>query len=515
MSILTVEHLSHSFGGRVIFEDVSFRLNKGEHVGLVGANGEGKSTFMNILTSKLEQEEGKIIWANRVKVGFLDQHTSLTEGLSIGDVLRSAYNALFDIEQSINDDYMKMADITEDEMNSLLEDIGTRQEYLELHDFYLIDAKVAEVSKAFDLDENKSVNDLSGGQRSRVLLAKLLLEKPDILLLDEPTNYLDKEHIDWLKNYLLNYESAFILVSHDIPFLNDVVNVIYHVEAPYLTRYAGNYDNFLRVYEENKRQMEAAYNRQQQEIARMEDFIARNKARVATRGMANSRVKMLDKMERIELRPDKIKPEFNIKFEKASSRFTFILNDLVVGYDEALSKPISLDVEKGKKIALIGTNGLGKSTLLKSILGLIPSISGDVTFGENLKIGYFAQEETASKKTCIDELWDEFPSYTQYEIRSALAKCGLTTEQIESRVYVLSGGEQAKLRLCKIINKPTNVLILDEPTNHLDVEAKDELKKALRQYQGTIILVSHEPYFYEDFVDEIWDMSKYSLVKGL
>ena len=515
MSILTVEHLSHSFGGRVIFEDVSFRMNRGEHIGLVGANGEGKSTFMNILTRKLEQEEGKVIWAKRVKAGYLDQHTVLEKGKSIGEVLSSAYNELFDIEQSINDDYMKMCDMSEEEMNELLEDIGSRQEYLELHDFYLIDSKVAEVARAFDLDINRKVDELSGGQRSRVLLAKLLLEKPDILLLDEPTNYLDKEHIDWLRNYLINYESAFILVSHDIPFLNDVVNVIYHVETPGLTRYAGNYDDFLKVYEENRRQKEAAYDAQQREIARMEDFIARNKARVATRGMANSRVKMLDRMERIELRPDKIKPEFNFKFEKATSRYTFLIKELVIGYGSALSKPITLDVEKGKKIALIGTNGLGKSTLLKSIMGLIPAVSGNVEYGENLKIGYFAQEEEASKKSCIDELWDEFPSLTQYEIRSALAKCGLTTEQIESKVFVLSGGEQAKLRLCKIINKPSNVLILDEPTNHLDQDAKDELKSALRQYQGTIILVSHEPYLYEDLVDEIWDMSVYSLLGGI
>ncbi|MDD5842809.1 MAG: ATP-binding cassette domain-containing protein, partial [Solobacterium sp.] len=204
MSILTVEHLSHSFGGRVIFEDVSFRMNRGEHIGLVGANGEGKSTFMNILTRKLEQEEGKVIWAKRVKAGYLDQHTVLEKGKSIGEVLSSAYNELFDIEQSINDDYMKMCDMSEEEMNELLEDIGSRQEYLELHDFYLIDSKVAEVARAFDLDINRKVDELSGGQRSRVLLAKLLLEKPDILLLDEPTNYLDKEHIDWFRNYLIN-----------------------------------------------------------------------------------------------------------------------------------------------------------------------------------------------------------------------------------------------------------------------------------------------------------------------
>lgn len=515
MSILTVEKLSHSFGGRVIFEDVSFRLLKGEHVGLIGANGEGKSTFMNILTRKLEPEEGKIIWSKKVKVGYLDQHTVLEKGKTIKDILSDAYKDLFDVEQSISDDYMKMMDMSDDEMNALLEDIGTRQEYLEQHDFYMIDSKIEEVARAFSLLElglDRCVDDMSGGQRTRLLLAKLLLEKPDILLLDEPTNYLDKEHIDWLTNYLQNYENAFILVSHDIPFLNDTVNIIYHVEAPSLTRYAGSYDNFLKVYEENKRQLEAAYNRQQAEIEKMEDFIARNKARVATRGMANSRSKMLDKMERIELKEEKPKPEFNFKYGKTPSRFIFDSKDLVIGYDYPLSKSMSLVLEKGQKIAIVGANGLGKSTLLKSLLGIIEPVSGTVEKGENLEIAYFEQEVEPSKKTCIDEVWDDFPAWTQFEVRSALAKCGLTTEQIESRVYVLSGGEQAKLRLCKLMNKPSNILVLDEPTNHLDPEAKDELKKAIKEYKGTVLLVSHEPYFYEDFVDDIWDMSKYSLL---
>ena len=252
MSILVVENLSHSFGGRVIFEDVSFRLNRGEHVGLVGANGEGKSTFMNILTKKLEPEEGKVLWNKRVNVGYLDQHTVLDPAKTIRDVLKSAYDELYDIEQSITDDYMKMADMDEKEMNVLLEDIGERQSYLDQHDFYLIDSKIDEISRAFSIDAlglDTNVSNLSGGQRTRILMAKLLLQKPDILLLDEPTNYLDVEHIEWLKNYLINYENAFILISHDVPFLNTCINVVYHVDAPSITRYTGNYDNFVSVYE--------------------------------------------------------------------------------------------------------------------------------------------------------------------------------------------------------------------------------------------------------------------------
>ncbi len=516
MSICVVEKLSHGFGGRIIFEDVSFRLNKGEHIGLVGANGEGKSTFMKILTRNLIPDEGKITWSNKVKVGYLDQHTVLEKGKSIRDVLKTAYDDLFVIEQEINDAYMKMCDCSEEEMNQLLEMIGESQDYLEHHDFYLIDAKVEEVARALgltDLGLDSDVDELSGGQRTKILLAKLLLEKPDILLLDEPTNYLDEQHIDWLKKYLLDYENAFILISHDIPFLNEVVNVIYHVDAPKLTRYTGNYDEFKRVYEINQRQLEAAYNRQVKEIERLEDFVARNKARVATRGMANSRAKKLEKMERIELKAEKPKPVFNFQMGKTTSKVIFDAQGLVIGYDEPLSKPMKLELERGKKIALTGANGLGKSTLLKSLLGIIPEIEGKVDLGENLQIGYFEQEVKESDKNCIDELWDEYPSMLQVEVRGALAKCGLTTQQIESKVKVLSGGEQAKLRLCKLIQKPCNVLILDEPTNHLDQDAKDELKRALKDYPGTILLVCHERDFYEDIVEEVWDMSQYSLKK--
>ena len=514
MSILTVENLSHSFGGRVIFEDVSFRLLKGEHVGLVGANGEGKSTFMNILTRHLEPETGKVIWSKKVKVGYLDQHTVLEEGLSIRDVLKKAFDELFEIEQSINDDYMRICDLSEKEMDEVLKDIGERQEYLDQHNFYAIDAKIDEVAAALglmDLGLDRSVNDLSGGQRSKVLLSKLLLEQPDILLLDEPTNYLDMEHISWLKNYLLNYENAFILISHDIPFLNEVVNIIYHVEAPKLTRYVGNYDEFQRIYEINKRQLEMAYKRQVAEIEKMEDFIARNKARVATRGMANSRKKQLDKIERIELKSEKPKPVFHFMMGKTPSKWIFEAHDLVIGYDSALSKPMNIALEKGKKIAVCGTNGLGKSTLLKSLMGLIEPISGKVEQGENLQIGYFEQEVKAKDRTCIDEIWAEFPALTQYEVRSALAKCGLTTDQIESKVVTLSGGEQAKLRLCKILNRPCNILVLDEPTNHLDPDAKDELRNAISEYPGTVLLVCHEEEFFTGLVDEVWDMKQYSL----
>ena len=514
MSILTVEHLSHGFGDRTIFTDVSFRLLKGEHIGLVGANGEGKSTFMNIITGKLMPDEGKIEWARHVRVGYLDQHTVLTKGMSIRDVLASAFDFLYEMETRMNEVYGLMGEASPEEMDALMEESGTLQDLLDAHDFYMIDSKVEEVARALgllDLGLDRDVTELSGGQRTKVLLAKLLLEKPDILLLDEPTNYLDVEHIEWLKRYLNEYENAFILISHDVPFLNSVINLIYHMDNGELNRYPGDYDKFQEVYAMKKAQLEAAYNKQQKEIADLKDFVARNKARVATRNMAMSRQKKLDNMDMIELAAEKPKPEFNFKEARTPGRYIFETKQLVIGYDEPLSSPLDLQMERGEKIVLTGANGIGKTTLLKSILGLIPALSGEVEQGEFLQIGYFEQEMDQSiNTTCIEEMWQEFPGFSQYEVRAALAKCGLTTKHIESKVKVLSGGEQAKVRLCKLINRESNVLVLDEPTNHLDVDAKDELKRALQAYKGSILMVCHEPDFYEGLATQVWDCTQWT-----
>lgn len=514
MSILNVEHLSHGFGDRAIFQNVSFRLLKGEHIGLVGANGEGKSTFLNIVTGKLMPDEGKVEWAKNVRAGYLDQHAVLQKGMTIGEVLRQAFQPLFQMEERMNEICDQMGEASPEEMETMMEELGTIQELLAAHDFYIIDSKVEEVARALGLLElglDQDVTELSGGQRTKVLLGKLLLEKPDILLLDEPTNYLDQQHIAWLTRYLQEYENAFILISHDIPFLNSVVNLIYHMENQELNRYVGNYDKFLEVYQVKKAQLEAAYRRQQQEISQLKDFVARNKARVATRNMAMSRQKKLDKMEVIELAAERPKPQFLFKEARTSGKMVFLTRDLVIGYEEPLSKPLNLEMERGQKIALVGANGIGKTTLLKSILGLVKPLSGYAQLGDYLYLGYFEQEMApGNTRTCIEEIWEEFPSLTQYEVRSALAKCGLTTKHIESQVRVLSGGEQAKVRLCKLINRETNLLLLDEPTNHLDVDAKEELKRALKEYKGSILLICHEPDFYEDIVTEVWDCSQWT-----
>ena len=512
--MLVVENVSHGFGARVILENVSFRLKKGEHIALVGANGEGKSSFLNIITKKLMPDAGNIKWSSRATVGYLDQHSVLEKGNTIKDILRGAFKNMFELEQEMLAMYDKMGEANDEEMTKLLEETAEIQTILENSGFYTIDAKIQEVANGLGLGDiglDRDVDDLSGGQRTKVLLTKLLLESPTILILDEPTTHLDEEHIVWLTRYLQEYENSFILVSHDVPFINDTCNVIYHIENAELTRYKGNYDEFVRLNEIKKRQEESAYEKQLEERRKLEDFVQRNKARVATRGMANSRQKILDKMEILERPKEKIKPTFDFRNARAASRFIFQTEDLVLGYNDPLTKPLNFQLERGQKIALKGMNGIGKSTLLRTLLGIQKPFGGSVQLGDYLEIGYFEQESSKDNyNTALDDVWAEYPVLTNYEVRQALAKCGLSNEHITSQVRVLSGGEAAKVRLCKLMLKDINFLVLDEPTNHLDVEAKEELKKAIREFKGTVLLVCHEPEFYSDIVDDVWNIEDFT-----
>ena len=516
MSLLVVEKVTHGFGARQILEDASFRLLKGEHIGLIGANGEGKSTFLNIITGKIMPDAGNITWSRHVTVGYLDQHSVLKKGMTIREVLRTAFNHMYELEAEMMKLYEDMAEADPEKIDEMMEDAGEIQGILESSGFYQLDAKIEEVANGLGLGDvglDRDVTDLSGGQRTKTLLVKLLLENPSILILDEPTNYLDHEHIVWLTRYLQEYENAFILVSHDMEFLNSVVNVIYNLDGGNLTRYTGDYENFQRMYEIQKAQELAAYKRQQAEIEELEDFIARNKARVATRNMAMSRQKKLDKMEIIERPTEKIKPEFRFLMARTPSRFIVQAEDLVIGYskDEPLTRPVSFTLERGQKVAIVGTNGLGKTTLLKTILGKLPALDGKVELGDYLFPGYFEQEaERDSDITALDYFWKEFPSMENRECRLCLSKCGLTNDHITSQMRVLSGGENAKARMAVVMNREHNWLILDEPTNHLDVEAKEELKRALKEYPGTILMVSHDPTFYEDWVTDIWNVEDWT-----
>ena len=513
MSILKIENMSHSFGDRILFNNVSFRLLKGEHIGLIGANGEGKSTFMKIITNKILPDGGTIDWNSKFSIGYMDQQVDLKEGITALNFLKEAFLNLYNIENKINDLYNKLGNMNEEEMNKALNKITNMQEILDKSDFYIINSKIQSTATGLGIKEllEKDVSVLSGGQRTKVLLAKLLLQKPDILLLDEPTNHLDEEHIEWLKNYLTNYESAFILISHDNSFLNSVVNVVYNLEHKELARYEGNYEYFVKLYEIRKQQRLIEYKEQQNEIAKLEDYIRKNKVRTATSKQAKAREKKLSKIERIEIKKEIIKPRFNFKSVRMPESIIFKVSNLIIGYDDPLSKPLNLKMKRGQKIAITGANGLGKTTLLKSLLGLLKPISGEITLSSYKRIGYFEQEIAEDNITpVLNDVWNTFPHLTQTEVRSNLAKCGLTRKHIDSPINILSGGEQAKVRLCKLINEPTNILVLDEPTNHLDIYAKNELKRALKEYEGSIILVCHEPEFYKDIATDVWNCEEWT-----
>lgn len=513
MSLLTVDKLSHTFGDRTLFKDVSFRLLAEDHVGLVGANGVGKSTLMNIITGQLIHDSGRVEWTPTVEYGYLDQHTVLTPGKTMRDVLKDAFLPLFEQEKELNEVTAKMADATPEELEELLEKMGEIQDRLDAGGFYSLDIKIEEAARGLGLDAiglDRDVAALSGGQRTKVLLAKLLLEQPQVLLLDEPTNYLDVEHIRWLTNYLKEYPYAFMLISHDTEFMNQVSNTIFHLEFSKLTRYTASYDKFLELAEINKNQHINAYEKQKEFIKKQEDFISKNKARYSTTGRAKSRQKQLDRMERIDRPETAMKPTFEFKESRGSSRYVFQGEDFEIGYTNALLPKMSMTIERGEKIAIVGCNGVGKSTLLKTMLGKIKPISGKVEQGDFLYPSYFEQEVKAENITPIDDVWSEFPGLDQHQVRAALAKCGLKNEHISRPMNQLSGGEQAKVRLCKLLMNESNWLLFDEPTNHLDVVAKEELKRALKAYKGTIVLVCHEPDFYEDWVTKVWNVEEWS-----
>ncbi|RTE05384.1 ABC-F family ATP-binding cassette domain-containing protein [Paenibacillus whitsoniae] len=513
MSLLTVDALSHSFGDRTLFKNVSFRLLAGEHVGIVGANGVGKSTLMNILTGKLLKDTGKVEWTPRVHYGYLDQHSVLEAGKTIRDILRDAFLPLYEEEKRMMAITDRMGDASPEELETLLDQMGEIQERLDIGDFYMLDVKVEEMGNGLGLNAiglDRDVTSLSGGQRTKVLLAKLLLEKPQVLLLDEPTNYLDVEHIEWLKQYLKEYPYAFMLISHDTEFMNEVVNVIYHLEFTKLTRYTANYEKFLEMADMNKTQHLEAYEKQQEYIKQQEDFIARNKARASTSTRAKSRQKHLEKIDRIDKPETAMKPTFVFKESRSSGRIVFEASGLQIGYDRPLLPQMDVQIERGEKIAIVGCNGVGKSTLLKTILGKIKPFSGTTYLGDYLSPAYFEQEVKAPGLTPIEDVWNEYSSMTQNEVRGALARCGLKNEHITRSMSMLSGGEQAKVRLCKMLMKESNWLLMDEPTNHLDVIAKEELQRALKAYKGTVLLVCHEPEFYEGWVSRIWDVEAWS-----
>jgi ATPase subunit of ABC transporter with duplicated ATPase domains len=468
---------------------------------------------MNLMTGQLLKDEGRIDWTPNVHYGYLDQHTKLQQGKTVREVLKEAFLPLLKLEYRLNEVTDQMGTATSVESEKLLDEMGEIQERLEISGFYMLDVKVEETANGLGLGAiglDRYVSELSGGQRTKVLLAKLLLEQPTVLLLDEPTNYLDVAHIKWLSDYLNNYPYAFILISHDTDFMNEVVNVIYHLEFTKLTRYSANYEKFLEMAQMNKTQHLSAYEKQQDHIRKTEDFIQRNKARASTSGRAKSRQKQLDRVDRIDRPESAPKPTFVFKDARASGKLVFSAEDLEIGYSHALLPKLNVTIERGERIAIVGCNGVGKSTLLKTILGKVNPYSGNIERGDYLFPSYFEQEVKGKNLTPLEDVWNEFPTMGQNEVRGALARCGLKNEHITRSQDMLSGGEQAKVRLCKLLMNESNWLLFDEPTNHLDVVAKAELQRALKEFKGTILLVSHEPEFYESWITKVWNVEEWS-----
>ena len=506
MALLEVEHLSHSFGEKVLYKDSSFELYKGEHMGIVGQNGAGKSTLIKILLGEILPDKGMVKWQNGVTIGKLDQYAIVDEEQTTCDYLKTAFKDLYKIEEDLNKLYEEMA-INYNE--NILKKVSRYQELLEERNFYAIDSTVHKVASGLGITAlglDNSLKNLSGGQRAKVILAKLLLQNPEVLVLDEPTNFLDKEHVEWLSEYLTSFKGAFIIVSHDFDFLEKVTTCICDIEFNKIKKYKGSYSSFLKQKELLREDYIRQYNSQQKEIKKLEDYIAKNKVRASTAQMAKSREKKLEKMEKIEKPSFTSKPHFHFSCVPSTAQVILEVKDLEVGYYYPLLPKMKFDVRNEEKLVITGFNGIGKSTLLKTLIGEIQPISGNFKFSETIKsIGYYEQDLKWENPEDIplNIISREFPKLTQKQVRKHLADCGIKKEHVMQPIATLSGGEQAKVKLCKIILRPCNLLILDEPTNHLDADTKEELQKALTEFNGTVILVSHEASFYKDLATRV------------
>ncbi|NOU86355.1 ATP-binding cassette domain-containing protein [Paenibacillus sp. LMG 31460] len=502
MSLLEVIDMSHSFGDKTLYKQVNFELCKGEHLGVVGQNGTGKSTLIGILTGEIIPDKGTVKWQPNIQIGYLDQYAVINGSHTILNYLKTAFLDLFELERKMNELYEESA-ITGNE-DQLLK-AAEHQEQLEMHDFYSLDSTINKVINGLGLNAigvDRPIQELSGGQRAKVILAKLLLEKPDVLLLDEPTNFLDKGHVDWLADYLATFKNAFVVVSHNQTFLEKVSTCICDIEGESIKKYHGKFSDFLRQKEHFREDYIRQYNAQKKRIGKTEEYIRRNIAGVNSR-IARGRRKQLEKIDRIAPPGFASKPSIRFRELPLSAQVVLRVNDLEVGYVTSLLPKLNFSVTGGQKLVITGFNGIGKSTLLKTLIGNIQSVSGGFRFAEQVKIGYYEQdliwEDDAM--TPIQIISARYPKLSMKEIRRHLAQCGVKDTHVSQTISTLSGGEQSKVKLCRLLLSPCNMLILDEPTNHLDAEAKDALQKALIQFDGSLILVSHEEKFYQGWVD--------------
>ncbi|MDT2296755.1 ABC-F family ATP-binding cassette domain-containing protein [Enterococcus faecium] len=517
MILLQANQIARHFGAEVLFENIHLEISTGARVALVGRNGAGKSTLLKIIAGIEAPDEGKIAKNKTATLGYLAQDTGLDSNETVWNEMLKAFEQVRQMEERMRELEIFISEGTPDTpaYTSYLKEYDRLQHDFSDRNGYGYENEIRSVLHGFKFDSSfydQKIDTLSGGQRTRLALARMLLQHPDILILDEPTNHLDIETLSWLENYLQSYTGALLIVSHDRYFLDKVVNEVYELSRRKMRHYKGNYSKYLDLKAEQLTSEWKAYEKQQTEIHKLEDFVARNLVRASTTKRAQSRRKTLEKMERLD-RPqgDEKQANFLFSIEKPSGNVVLQIEDAAIGYDDVtLSEPINLDIRRQEAIALVGPNGIGKSTLLKSIIHQIPFIRGKETLGTNVTIGYYdqGQADLHTNKTILAELWDEHPTTPEKEIRSALGTFLFSGEDVEKPIPLLSGGEKARVALAKLAMNKENFLILDEPTNHLDIDNKEVLENALIDYDGTLLFVSHDRYFINRIATKVVELSE-------
>lgn len=517
MILLQLNDISKSFDGEDIFTDVDFEVKTGERIGVVGRNGAGKSTLMKIIAGVEGYDSGHISKIKNLKMGYLTQQMTLNSTATVFEEMSKPFEHIKNMENLIKEETDWLAQHTNEYETKTYQDHMERYESLtnrfEQLEGYQYESKIKTVLHGLNFTEsdfNKPINDFSGGQKTRLSLAQMLLNEPDLLLLDEPTNHLDLETTKWLEDYLKYFKGAIIIISHDRYFLDKIVTQIYDVALGDVKRYVGNYEQFIEQRDQYYEKRMQEYEKQQEEIQKLETFVDKNITRASTSGMAKSRRKTLEKMERMD-KPmiDARSANIQFGFERNTGNDVMHIRDLKIGYDSPITQPINIEVFKGDHIAVIGPNGVGKTTLIKTIADKQNKLGGEITFGANLQIGYYDQKqaEFKSNKTILDYVWDQYPTMNEKDVRAVLGRFLFVQEDVKKIINDLSGGEKARLQLALLMLQKDNVLILDEPTNHLDIDSKEMLEQALKHFEGTIIFVSHDRYFINQLANKVFDLN--------
>ena len=512
--LIQLNNVTKNFVVNEVFSNVKMEINDKDRVAIVGRNGAGKSTLLKIISGEIDFDNGERTVSKDTTIGYLSQEFIVREDLSIYEEMITCFNEIIELEKELEKISYELTSENIENNPGLLDKYDRLQNQVLTHKDYHYKSKIDSVLYGLDFDKevfDKKISTFSGGEKTRLSMAKLLLSEPDLLILDEPTNHLDMENVAWLENYLSSYNGAIVIVSHDRYFIDKVVNVVYNLEFGKLKKYVGNYSNFLRQYEEDYEKNLKEYVSQQKDIKRLEEFVQKNIARASTSKMAKSRQKVLDKMEIID-NPRKDDKAANIEFriKEQSGRDVLIINDLQVGYEEQVGQKYNFSVYKGDRLAIVGKNGIGKSTLIKTIAKKQKKLGGNIQYGSKVSLGYYDQKqaEFESSKTILNELWDEYPLMKEAEVRTVLGRFLFRGDDVLKIVRDLSGGEKARLQLAKLMLEKNNLLILDEPTNHLDITSKQVLEEALENYEGTILFVSHDRYFINKIANKVFDITE-------